>query len=570
MAEEFVPVINKKETIASMGGVVNKPDIVVPVKSLQSLGNMSGAASNRAMLSSYSQDIVSSVKKEDEVVVVGSSHKKKWALKLGIFLIVLVLIGGMVFAFVEGYIKIPGSNFNLFVVKKDPKATLLNGALAISKLKSFKTQTNINISSPSLSSITTGLSSGNAVNSNTKDKDSISINAKGLVSNVNDKAVIDYTFNIKSSVLEEGLATNLKYNNGNVFFSVPDLTPILGEDAPKETTVSGPRSQLDLIIKELPAPTQDLIKRLDIYNIISMEVPLYVKNETAGIMKEFINTFEYIDKGEESINGIDTNHYEVTVTRASTKKLLSSFANLFVPQLSPDEKKNLDEAMGATSINSFEIWIGKNDDNIYQFKFTLNTPLSKVLGLNDSGIAGNEMKLDWMTTFYDLDVENKIVLPNGDVNIDGFIKNIHNIKTKNLLSSFKTDSLLFKNAVGSFGKTNTQGSCTLPIAGSIFSPLGHPKGADTAVSSISTTMNSMLAITKNEGYCYSTPSAWAVEVPFAMNDKPFYCIDSTGARTTLETPITGIICSESVVAPTSAPTTDTKTPAASVIPTKNN
>jgi len=567
IVKEFIPVINKAPTIASMGGMINKPEGLTSTKPASSLNSMSDIVQNKAMISSYSQDIVSATKKQEEIAVVGSSHKKKLMLKLGLFLVALTLIGGMVFAFVAGYIKIPGSKFNFSVVKKDPKNTILNGSLAISKLKSFKTQTNINISSPSFSSITTGLSSGEVVN--TKDTDSISIDAKGLVNNINNKSVFDYIFDVKSSVWDKGFTTDLKYNNGDLLFSVPDLTPILGKSAPDTVTVSASRDQLGLIVKELPIETQDLVKKLDIYNIISMEVPLYVKNEIGGIMNEFINTFEYVSKGEEAIHGVDTTHYEVTVTRASTKKFLSGLSNLFLPQLSPDEKKNLDEAIGASSISSFDVWIGKDDDNIYQFKFTLNAPLSKVLSLNDSGIAGNEVKLDWTTTFYDLDVENKIVIPSGEVNMDGFIKNIQNIKIKNTINSFKSQTSLFKNAVGSYGKNNTLGSCIAPILGSMFSPLGHSKGADTAVSSISNIMNSLLAVTKNEGSCYSTPKAWALSAPLNTTPVSFYCVDSEGNTTTLLSSIAGPVCSGSTSV-VETPKNDLAVPKTEVVSPKNN
>lgn len=533
VVKEFIPVINKFSSYTIPKNSVNSMSDIVP---------------KSAMISSYAEDLLTVIKKEDTPVP--TKNRKRIIIKLGIMIIVIALISSMVFAFVSGYIKIPGSKSSFFVVKKDPKTILLNSNLNISKLKSFKTETNINIFSPSLSSITTGLSSGNAVNST--DKDSIIINAKGLVNHTNNKSISDYTFNFKSSVFKKDISTNIKTNGTDLYVSVPDLTQILGNSAPDPITLSTTRDQLDLIIKELPLGTQNLIKRLDVYNIISMETPLYVKNETASLFKEFINTFEYINKGEELVNNIDTYHYEVTVTRDSTKNLLGGLAKLFVPQLSEEEKVSLDEAFGSASISSFEIWIGKNDDNLYRIKYSLSAPLSKILRLNDSGIAGNEVKFDFMTTYYDLDVENKIVIPAGEINMEGFIKNIQSIKIKNAISGFKSQTTLLKNAIGSYGKSNILGSCTAPVAGSLFSPLGHPKGADTAVSSISSIMNSLLLVTKNEGYCYSTNKAWALSVPLKTTPISFYCSDNLGNNTTLLAPITGSVCSNNVVLPTSS------------------
>ena len=524
--------IPEKETIKEFLPTLNKAPVSMPTN------NMSDIVPKRAMLSSYSQDILSAVKKEE---VGTSSHKKNLALKLGIIIIILVLIGAMIFAFVKGYLKFPGSKFSFFVVKKDPKTVMLNIASTISKLKSYKTETNINISSPSLSNITTGLSSGEVVTS--KDRDSVSINAKGSINHIDNKSLFDYNLNVKSSILKNEITTDLKYNGTDLSVSIPDLSQILGKDAPIPTTISMSRNQLGLIVPEFSTKVQDIIKKIDIYNIISNKVPLYLNNEINSLLKEFIGTLEYKEKGKEIIHGVETYNYEVVATRVATKKLLSSLGELFAPQLSPDQKKNLDESLGASTISSFEIWIGKNDDNLYQLKFTLDAPLSKVIGINDSGIAGNEVKLDWVSTFYDLDIENNIVLPVPELNMENFIKRIQDTKIKNIISSFKPQATIFRNAVGSYGKiANSKGSCNEPISGSMFSPLGHTKGADTAVSSISSSLNSLLLITKGSGSCYSTSKAWALAVPLSTDVNSFFCTDSEGNLNTLTAPIAGTAC----------------------------
>lgn len=512
---------------------------------------MSDIVPKTAMLSSYSKDILSLVPKEEKVKT--SPNKKKWILRIGILIVALSLVGGMVFAFVEGYIKVPWSKFSFLIVKKDPKIIILNASSTISNLKSYKVDTNINISSPSLSNITTGLSSGEVVTS--KEKDSISINAKGLVNHVVDKTAFDYIFNLKSSLLENEITSNWKSDGQNLSIVVPDLTQIWGGEAPNPTTISLNRNQLGLIVPEFSTKMQDLIKKVDIYNILSNEVPLYVKEQTLSTLKEFIGTLEYVDKGKESIHGIETYHYEVTVTRPATKKLLSSLVGLFSAQFTDEEKTNLDEVIGASSISSFEVWTGKNDDNLYQIKFTLNVPLSKVLWLNDSGIADGEVTLDFMETYYDLNIPNNIVMPSEQMNIKDFVNDIENTKIKNIISSFKPQTILFKNAVGSYGKkSETTGSCTLPLLGSLFSPLGQTKGADTAISSISSSISSLLLLTKGEGSCYSTSKAWVLGAPLNTTPISFYCADSAGTTTTLLGPITGTVCSNPAIVVPVTPT----------------
>ena len=279
-----------------------------------------------------------------------------------------------------------------------------------------------------------------------------------------------------------------------------------------------------------------------------------VSVDPKSLSKEFVVALEYREMESEFIHGVDTYHYEMTASRPVTKKMLGDLAELLIAQLPPDQKSNMDEAIGASDINSFEVWIGKNDQNLYQFKFILNVPLSKVLGLNDSGIAGNEVNLNWMTTFYDVGVENNIAMPTDSIKVEDFVKNIKDTKIKNIISIFKPETTLFKNAIGSYGlRSNPMGSCTNPNPGSLFSPQGHAKGADTAISAISNSMISLLTATNGAGSCYSTSGAWALSAPLftlKTNNSPadiqstpvFYCTDSSGIITTLSTAITGPAC----------------------------
>ncbi|MFA6386740.1 MAG: hypothetical protein WCW04_03160 [Candidatus Paceibacterota bacterium] len=546
VVEEVKPVIPATEPISVAPLIPNIPTKISTPTTPSNV--MSDIVPRNAMLSSYSRDLLNMTKKEEEVITATPTKKKK-ILKITLITIgAILIVGGMIFSFVEGYLKIPWSNLSFLVVKRDPKVVLLNAYSNISDLKSYKVDTLINISVPALSNITTGLSSGTVVTSN--ERDSISINTKGIVSHKDLQTIFDYNFNFNSSLLKNDIKTDWKYDGSNFSIAVPKLGEILGKDAPAPAVVSMKKNELGLIVGEFSDNVQGIIKNIDIYNIISNGVPPFVQDQTITTLKEFIGTLEFVEKGKESIHGIETYHYEVTVTRPATKKLLSSFVDLFSLQISEEQKKNLDEALGASSISSFEVWVGKNDDNLYQIKFTLNAPLSKVLRLNDSGIANNEVKLDWMTTFYDLDVENSIVMPSEQMNIKDFVNDIENTKIKNIISAFKPQATLFKNAVGSYGKkSEALGSCTLPLSGSLFSPLGQSKGADTAISSISSSMSSLLLLTKGEGSCYSTSKAWALAAPLYTTPISYYCASSEGDPTTLTGPINGTTCSTPEIVP---------------------
>lgn len=563
---EFIPTLNKAPIINSViketPSVTQAPPVIQPLPATPSplkvfseikrpsiLAtspiNMSGIVPKNAMLSSYNQDILLSSKKEE----VNGLQKNRSFLKWGIGIIALAIIGGMIFAFVEGYLKFPGSKFSFAVVKKDPKTIILNAPQNISLLKSYKVDTIVNISSPSLSNITIGLSSGEAVASD--DKDSLTLNSKGLVNHSNEGLIFDYLLNLKGTTFVNEIVSGIKYDGSQLAITVPDLNDFIGSSAPSPATVILVPNQLGLITPELPMNMQSLIKKLDIYDIASKGVPLYVENEISSIFSNFINSLNYSEKEEDTIRGVKTYHYELTADRVATKKLLGSLSDLFIMDLTENQKKNLDEALGSSVITSMDVWVGENDDNIYQFKFAIKAPLSKMIGVNDSGIANNEVNLDWATTYYDLDVTNNISMPTEKITIDEFINNIKDIKIKNIISSFKPQATMLKNAIGNYGKINTLGSCSAPVSGSLFSPLGHSKGANTAVSAISNSMNTLLLATNSNASCYSNSKAWALSAPLfnkvAQSDPQtsndtYYCADSTGLITTLATPILGAVC----------------------------
>lgn len=561
--EDLIPLISKnrfdvsipvkKEVIVNLpeSEVVTKIDNITtsPVVMDSSTQNVSVSPVNivkdvvpkTAMISSYSQDILAASKDQEK-----PKNNKSRFIKIGIFIIIFAIIGSMIFAFVEGYIKIPGLNWKYSVVKKDPKAFLVGAVDSISLLNSYKVETNINISTPSLSSITTGLSNGEATN-NANDRDSVSINTKGVANRVDGKLNFQYVAGLTSSILKNDIESNLNYDGKNLYASVPDLKEVLGNDAPQKNTVIFTSDQIGMVIDQFSPKTQDIIKKVDGYNISSGKIPLYVKTKIKSIFEEFINSLSYVEKGKEDIHGVNTYHYELTADKQSTKKLLVSLSDLFIISATDEQKKSLDEMLGASSIGSFDVWIGVDDNNLYQIKFTLNTPLSKVLGLNDSGIAGNEVQIDWKTTYYDLNVPNQILTPTESINIDTFVNGIKDTKIKNILLPFKQEANALKNSIGSYGlRTNPTGSCTNPNPSTLFSPLGHKKGSETVVSNIATSMNNLLSVTNGVGFCFSTPKEWAIAVPIYSvdgdNSPKFFCTDSAGNSLAVINQITGTIC----------------------------
>lgn len=169
--------------------------------------------------------------------------------------------------------------------------------------------------------------------------------------------------------------------------------------------------------------------------------------------------------------------------------------------------------------------------------------MSKVIGLDDKGIAGNKVTLDWMSTFSDFNTPNDITMPPNAIPIEEFVKKIDDMKIIDIVSPLKSITSNLFNSIGSFGsKSNPSGSCTEPAFGSLFSPVGHPKGATTAIGNISSTMNTILELTDGVGSCYSKPTAWAVAFPLASEPELYFCIDNANAAKITSTPLSDTVC----------------------------
>jgi hypothetical protein len=488
----------------------------------------------RAMISSYGQDILAANQESHEI------FKKKehtWAKRLIAALIVVAVLGGAA-AVVFGYIKNPFS-----FIKKDPKVSLINTPAMLHGLKSYKVDTTVTISLPTVADITAGLVSGQAVSNH--DSDSVSIRSEGAVNHdILGKTVFDYKTTLVSSILKNSIATDVTYDGTKTYVAVPDLRQLFGVYAPPATIVSVEKGKFDAIIPELPRNIEDIIAKIDIYKIMSNGLPLHAETDTYASFKEFINNISTtVEKDPEDIHGIPTYHYALSPDRQVTKDFLTKIADIFIVAPSSAEKKNLDEILGSVNMESFEVWVGKSDRDVHQFAVTLTAPLSKIIGLNDKGIANSDVTLEWKTSYYDFDADNAISAPEASVPIEDFVKLLHDIKIKNIIYSFKPIAGNLRNAEGSFGLSpNASGSCTNPAQGSLFSPLGHRPGAASIIGNLAGSMNDIIAITNQTASCYSTANAWAIAAPLTTDPLSSFCVDSTGASGILAAALDGTAC----------------------------
>ncbi len=545
--EELLPTLMPKMVVDSFGSI-NKTNITKPEEPTAFVETSKNFLFNNlpktAMLSSYENDFSSISKEEKEINKKKSFKAIKWIIGA---LILLFLIAGTTWAFISGYINIE----NIPFVKKDPKILLLNNSKVLSSLKSYKTETNIEISSPSFANITSGIISGEVVPS--LDEDFISISTQGLV-NQNEQGILSgNSLTVKSSFFLNDVTADIKNNNSDLFLTVSDLSQIIKESSSEPQTIKINEEQFNLIPSLFPPEVELELKKINLYKILSNGMLSYINNETLNVYDEFINNVKITEKGQENIKGIDTYHYTVNTDRQLIKKLLTKVTDDFTLELSVEDRDKLNEILGSVTVESFEVWVGKGDNNIYQYNVVLNAPLSKILSFEDKSIGDNKVKFSWKTTFYDFNISNDISTPENSTNIIDFVKTIKEEKIKNDVSTFRQLATSLFNAEGVYGKiSNLKGSCILPASGSLFSPLGHSKGSSTAVSYISELLNKVLKTTNNNGFCYSTSKAWSFTIPVSDNYdiesipeggyKSYFCIDNTGAALNLITPPTDVVC----------------------------
>jgi len=520
------------------------------------------------MLSSYKTDSLSVNKEKEETIKnkTGSKNKIKWI----IIAIVVCIVAFFVWAFASGFINI--KNINIPFIKKDPKVLLLNNSEVLSSLESYKTETDIKISSPTIANISAGLTSGEAISS--LDKDYVSINTVGMVSQKEQKLLSDNFVTVKSSLLQNYITTDIKGSDSDLFISVSDLDQIINENVSDSSLIKISEEQSNLIPSLFSTNIATRLEKINTYKILSKGVFSFINKENLASYNELISNATITEKSQEKIKGTDTYHYSIAPDKQSVKKFLSEMVNSFSSNLSEDDQNRLSEILGSTEVYSFEIWIGKSDNNIYQFNLVFNVPLSKIIGFEDKSIGDSAVNIVWKTTFYDFDIDNSISIPTEFVSMTDFVENVKTTEIKNNVSSFKQLATDLFNDEGNYGsKSNTSGSCMSPTSGSLFSPTGHIAGASTAVSEISSLLNSILGTTKGTGYCYSTPKAWSFTIPISSNYDlasipveglgSFFCIDSTGDARDLTSPTTSVVCAPKIetteTAKTITPSGTTKT-----------
>lgn len=540
--EELIPALIPKKSFNSFDSISVPKKVVQNINylNLNSQPQKNSIVKNLpqgAMLSSFKSDSLL-VNKENEEVI---KPKKRKFFKWLIFVLVLFLAAGMIWFFANG-----DTNFSL--IKKDPKVLLLNNSEVLASLKAYKTETNIEIFSPSFSNITYGLLRGEAVSS--LDRDSLLINILGLINKNDNNLLSDTLITAKGSILEDYIISNIKNNGSDLFISASSFNQMLKEDNSSLDYIKINDKEINLTPILFNGEIASKLNKINIYNILDKGLASYINSETIEEYNRLINDAEIIEKGQENIKGIDTYHYSINVDKQLLKRLFDKTINNFVSNISKEEKDKLNLILGSCAINSFDVWVGKDDNNIYRYSVIIDIPLSKIIGFEDSSIGDNKINFKWETTYFDFDKTNKIDIPENFILMTDFFNTVMEKRVKNEVISFeRLASSLYKKE-GFYGKnSNLNGSCMNPVSGSLFSPIEHTKKTSEEISLISLLMKKILGEENENAHCYSNQKAWSFTFPILADYsketeeiKYNFCIDSTGSKKELINPPSGVVC----------------------------
>ncbi len=502
------------------------PIVVPPVVALAPAplpNTLASGVSKDALMASYKRDMEGALKANEKTVKGKRSSILKWII---ILIVILGLGFGAVFAYthnilgISSAIQLPES----IIPKNDPKVAILAGKFVESNT-SWKADTDISISFPSLSTPATA--------------DSVSAHAVTAVSaDAINPPSFDSNITMSSSLLKNPVTTRLIYSGGTSYVTVPDLSGMLGVLAPAQKTVAVPPEGVGMALSLIPENIGERIPFVLQSSLVSNGISSSQKTEFLAALKALVTGSTATEANTEITSGQQTAHYLLTPTLESTKQFLSFLVSASGFLLSDGEQSNAQKLIDSATIDTFELWMGKDDNVLYRYSFVVSTRLPQIA---DS--ENNKITLGVRTNYYDIGVPVTVTAPTGATELADFMKEITDLKIKNMLQHFATAATLLKATDGGYGKkSNSSGSCINATAGSLFSQTGHAEASAEPVGTIADTLENLLAYTNGMGSCYSTTSAWAISVPLATSPTMVFCTDSVNASKMIAGPLKGTVC----------------------------
>jgi hypothetical protein len=345
-------------------------------------------------------------------------------------------------------------------------------------------------------------------------------------------------------LLDEPLSARSIHDGVRSIVSIPDMSSVVSSHVLPGGLVEISKEEYPAFIGSIISFIAQPLSGVVLGDIETRGFSHTFENETKQAFAELIGSSSFNEK-QDTLNNKDVplRHYNVNIDRPSVRQFLSRVVRASGISFEGSTQTHINEAIGAVSVDSFEVWVDKGDSIIRRYKMSLSVPLSKVIGFSDSGIAGSELRIDLKGTYYDFDAPHTIHIPTSTTPLDTYKNTMIDANVKDIVETFSLQAKKLQKIEGSYGvQANTSGSCTSPSSGSVFSPLGHPSKANESVGSIASSMNTLLASISVEPVCRSSKSAWVIAIPQATNPALISCVDSSGLSTNLTAMPTGVRC----------------------------
>lgn len=508
-----------------------------------------------APISTFSKDMEEAMEKarQEQLKTKPKRTINKKLLKwIALTLLILILGGGLSWLFMTG--KIDLKNINIPFVNKDPRSLIVKNSQLLASLNSYKAETILEIKTPSFANISAGLLTGEAIPS--LDKDNLVIGSNAVFSRQNGEMLSDNSISVSGTILEEFVNGRIHGDGKNTYLSLPDLSKVLKETTALKGSIKIDNQEFYLVPSLFGPRASKIVEKINLQKILTSGISSYIDEETLGSYDDLIKNVQITKKGEEVIKGVNTLHYSINPDKELFKNLIKKILERFSGDINDTDLSNVDTIIGSTNVSSFDVWVGKGDNAIYQYNIVLEIPMTKVFGFEDKSIGNDTMSISFKVTYFDFNLPNDISIPNGYTEISEFVKSAKIENVKNKVKDFIVLADNLKKIEKKYGvKSNLQGSCMEPVSGSLFSPIGHSKSAVLPVSEISSFLNYILDLTKGFGSCYSTTTDWSFAIPLKDNYEDvatsedfdrYYCVDSKGGDIEITSLPKGTACEQKI------------------------
>lgn len=475
-----------------------------PVANVMSTGPLPQGA----VTSSYRKDY-------QNIESVGGRRKSHWGrFFFVLFLIIVLGLGGVVFANVKGYISLP---FDIPFLKPSPEQIMSKVKMGLSDLDTFHVDTKATIKVSGESTVPS-FSDDMFMSDDSAEPISGTIEMEIKTDyDLRDENISKFSSNLEFSLsaldfFKISLDTDVVAIGETLYFKLPQkfVQNIFdGEEGIEWVSLS----KTDLDNKELYT------------TIESQEYDSKKLEEIAQIItdSEFVSSAEYI--GMQKVNNENLRQYNITIAKENLRSVFNKLILAIDDPSFEGANKEIREMLDSIGDIDLNIWVAKG--NVLR-KFEASTQMNYT---SDGITAKVEINVESTISKFNESLP-EIVAPSPVHSITEILQEAQkdgaDMEVKSYLSNARVEAELFHEDSNSYGVANTKGSCTSPVKGSMFYSI-----------------SSLTPLIENENIstsCYSTSKAYAISATMPSDPTMKWCIDSNGFSGETTNPLEGTMC----------------------------